>query len=253
MIVRVYFYNRSSNLAGVSAIGVLSISRLDRTVQVIWASWNLRAWVCWSTYLARWMLHCFPLPFWVNLWGAMLWLWSKVSDKRFKWTRKNASANERNEEQLESQANHGYFRNQPVIYGVYTSVNCCISARVYCLNISKYHGISDDGDLSSLRLCSVVKGETWSLIWEWGSFATVITGAPSTSLAESSSSAFPRLGALLGTLPVVRFRDWAVLVIWSSLSVWSPVSFPEFLSVIVVLSVGWDGSVSETDSWWGSG
>merc|ERR1711918_16454 len=100
--------------------------------------------------------------------------------------------------------------------------------------------------------CSVVWEESWGLVWEWGSLAAVIAGAPSTSLAESSTSALPGLRALLGTLPVVRLGDGAVLVIWVSGSVLGPVSLPEFFSVVIVLSVGWDNSVSESDRWWGS-
>ena len=102
------------------------------------------------------------------------------------------------------------------------------------------------------RIHSEVWGESWSLIWEWGSLTSVISGAPSSSLAESGTSAFPGLGALLGTLPVVGFGDGAVLVVWVSGSVLGEVSLPEFLGVIVVFSVGWDVSVSETNSWWGS-
>merc|ERR1712205_174850 len=41
------------------------------------------------------------------------------------------------------------------------------------------------------------------LIWEWGSLTSVISGAPSSSLAESGTSAFPGLGALAGTPPTV--------------------------------------------------
>jgi hypothetical protein len=99
----------------------------------------------------------------------------------------------------------------------------------------------------------MVSGEAWSLVWKWGSFATVISGAPSTSLAESSSSAFPGLGALLGTLPVVGFGDGAVLVVWSGGSVFLPVVFPEGDTVVVFLSVGWDDGVSESNGWWGGG
>jgi len=113
----------------------------------------------------------------------------------------------------------------------------------------------------SIRTCSqrqalsssAVWEKTWSLVWEWGSLTSVISGAPSSSLAESGTSAFPGLGALLGTLPVVWFGDWAVLVVWVGSSVLGEVSLPEFLSVIVVFSVGWDISVSETNSWWGTG
>ena len=87
------------------------------------------------------------------------------------------------------------------------------------------------------------------MLWEWGSLATVITGAPSTSLAESGTSAFPGLGALLGTLPVVGLGDGAVLVMWVGGLVGGEVSLPEFLGVIIVLSVLWDVSGSKTDLW----
>ena len=74
---------------------------------------------------------------------------------------------------------------------------------------------------------SVVWEETWSLIGKWSSFTSIISGAPSTSLAESGSSALPRLRALLGTLPVVGFRDGAVLVVWvSSSSVYQEAFYP---------------------------
>ena len=39
--------------------------------------------------------------------------------------------------------------------------------------------------------CSVGVGDTWGLGWEWGSLASVETGAPSSSLAHSGTSAFP--------------------------------------------------------------
>ena len=94
---------------------------------------------------------------------------------------------------------------------------------------------------------SMVWEETWSLIWEWGSLTAVITGAPSASLAESGTSAFPGLGALLGTLPVVGLRDGAVLVVRMGSSVLGPVGFPEFLGVVEIFSGGGDVSVSETN------
>merc|ERR1712083_931423 len=93
---------------------------------------------------------------------------------------------------------------------------------------------------------SAVWEKSWSLVWEWSSLTSVISGAPSSSFAESGTSAFPGLGALLGTLPVIGFGDGAVLVVWVSSSVFGEVTFPEFFSVIVVFSVGWDESVSET-------
>jgi hypothetical protein len=96
----------------------------------------------------------------------------------------------------------------------------------------------------------MVEGKSWSLVWEWGSFATVISGAPSTSFTESGSSAFPGLGALLGTHPVVGLGDGAVLVIGSGLSVGVPVTLPEFFTVIVGFGGGWDVTVGESDGWW---
>ena len=80
-------------------------------------------------------------------------------------------------------------------------------------------------------------GETWSLGWEWGSFASVETGAPSSSLAHSGASAFPGLNALLGTLPVVGLGDGAVVVMGSRFLVSSPVTLVEHLSVIEVEEV----------------
>jgi hypothetical protein len=97
---------------------------------------------------------------------------------------------------------------------------------------------------------SAVSSETWSLVWEWSSFTSVISGAPSSSFAHSGASAFPGLGALLSTLPVVGFGDGAVLVVWMSSSVFGPVGFPESLTVIIVFSIFWNDVVSKTNSWW---
>ena len=80
-------------------------------------------------------------------------------------------------------------------------------------------------------------GETWSLGWEWGSFASIESGAPSSSLAHSSASAFPGLNALLGTLPVVGLGNGAVVVMRSRLLVGSPVSLVEHLAVIEIEEV----------------
>ena len=91
------------------------------------------------------------------------------------------------------------------------------------------------------------------MVWEWGSFTAIIAGAPSSSFAHSGASAFPGLGALLSTLPVVGLRDRAVLVIWVSGSVLGPVSLPEVLGVVVVFSSLWDDGMSEANSWWGTG
>ena len=92
-------------------------------------------------------------------------------------------------------------------------------------------------------------GDTWGLGWEWGSLTSVETGAPSSSLAESGSSAFPGLNALLGTLPVVGLGDGAVIVMRSRFLVGSPVSLIEHLSVVEVEEVElvltiWDGGNS---------
>ena len=100
-------------------------------------------------------------------------------------------------------------------------------------------------------------GETWSLGWEWGSFASVETGAPSSSLAHSGASAFPGLNALLGTLPVVRLGDGAVVIMRSRFLVGSPVSFVEHLSVIeieeveLILLSGGGGNEGNEDGKWG--
>ncbi len=93
--------------------------------------------------------------------------------------------------------------------------------------------------------CSVIRGESWGLVWEWGSLTSVVSRAPSTSLAKSGTSALPGLRALLGTLPVVGLRDTAVLVVRVSSSIFGPVSSPELVGVVIVLSGSWDISVAE--------
>ena len=80
-------------------------------------------------------------------------------------------------------------------------------------------------------------GEAWSLGWEWGSFASVESGAPSSSLAHSGASAFPGLNALLGTLPVVGLGDGAVVVVGAGLLVGGPVTLVEHLGVVKVEEV----------------
>ena len=75
------------------------------------------------------------------------------------------------------------------------------------------------------------------MVWEWGSLTSVITGAPSSSLAHSGASALPGLNALLGTLPVVRLGNGAVVVVWSGFLVEVPVSLVEHLSVIEIEEV----------------
>merc|ERR1719263_1005391 len=91
--------------------------------------------------------------------------------------------------------------------------------------------------LKSSQSSSVGVGETWSLGWEWGSFASVESGAPSTSLAHSGASAFPGLNALLSTLPVVGLGDGAVVVMRSRFFVGGPVTLVEHLGVIEIEEV----------------
>jgi hypothetical protein len=80
-------------------------------------------------------------------------------------------------------------------------------------------------------------GDTWSLGWEWGSLTSIETGAPSSSLAESGTSALPGLNALLGTLPVVGLGDGAVIIMGSGLLVSGPVSLVEHLGVVEIEEV----------------
>ena len=99
----------------------------------------------------------------------------------------------------------------------------------------------------------MVRGEARSLVGKGSTFATVIAGAPATTLAKAGASALPRLGALLGTLPVVGLGDGAVLIVRVGSSIFGPVTFPELLGVVVVFSGGWNISVAESNSWWGTG
>mgnify|MGYP007072072604 CR=1 FL=1 len=99
----------------------------------------------------------------------------------------------------------------------------------------------------------MIGGEARSLVGKGSTFATVIAGAPATSLAESGTSALPRLGALLGTLPVVGLRDGAVLIVRVGLSVLRPVVLPELLGVVVIFSGGRDEGVAETNGRRGAG
>jgi len=70
--------------------------------------------------------------------------------------------------------------------------------------------------------------------WEWGSFTSIEAGAPSSSLAHSSASAFPGLNALLGTFPVIGLGNGAVVIVRSGLLISSPVTLVEHLGVIEV-------------------
>ena len=83
---------------------------------------------------------------------------------------------------------------------------------------------------------SVVRGEARSLVGQRSALAAIIAGAPSAALAETGTTALPGLRALLGSLPVVGFRDGAVLIVRAGLSVVTPVAGPEFLGVVVVLT-----------------
>ena len=102
------------------------------------------------------------------------------------------------------------------------------------------------GGHSAVEL-SMVGSESRGLVRKGSTFTAIIARAPATSLTESSTSAFPGLGALLGTLPVVGLRDGAVLVVRMGSSVFGPVGLPEFLGVVEIFSGGGDVSVSETN------
>ena len=95
----------------------------------------------------------------------------------------------------------------------------------------------------------MVGGETWSLVGKRSSLATIISRAPSSTFAEASATAFPRLRALLGTFPVVGLGDGAVLVVGVGGAVSGPVVFPEGCGVVVVLAGGGDVSMAETNTW----
>jgi hypothetical protein len=95
----------------------------------------------------------------------------------------------------------------------------------------------------------VVGGEAWSLIGKRSSLAAIIARAPSSTFAETGSTALPGLRALLGTLPVVGLFDGAVLVVGMGSSVLGPVVLPEFSRIIISLAGGWDVSVSVTNVW----
>ena len=92
-------------------------------------------------------------------------------------------------------------------------------------------------DFLKSNCSSVGVGETWSLGWEWGSFTSIESGAPSSSFAHSGASAFPGLNALLGTLPVIGLGNGAVVIMRSGLLVSSPVSLIEHLGVIEIEEV----------------
>ena len=111
------------------------------------------------------------------------------------------------------------------------------------LNISKYHIY-----VNHIFFGSVVIGKAWCLVGKGGSFAAIVAGAPSSSLAESGSSALPRLSALLSSLPVVGLGDRAVLIVGMSASVFGPVGSPELLRVVVLLSSVGDDIVAKSDS-----
>ena len=102
------------------------------------------------------------------------------------------------------------------------------------------------GGHSAVEL-SVVGSEARGLVRKGSTLTAIIARAPATSLTESSTSAFPGLGALLGTLPVVGFSNGAVLVVRMSFDVGFPVAFPQRLGVIEIFSGGWDQFVTESN------
>ena len=93
----------------------------------------------------------------------------------------------------------------------------------------------------------MVGGEAWSLIGKRSSLAAIIARAPSSTFAETGSTALPGLRALLGTLPVVGLSDGAVLVVGMGGSVLGPVAVPEFSSIIILFAGSRDEGVSETN------
>ena len=102
----------------------------------------------------------------------------------------------------------------------------------------KYHTYVLD-DLLIKPISSAVGGKTWGLVWEWGIRAAVVATAPSTSLASPSSSALPGGLALLGTNPVSRLVDFAVvgITILKSGSIFLVVITPPVLGVGNFLTV----------------
>merc|ERR1711970_108186 len=103
-------------------------------------------------------------------------------------------------------------------------------------------------DVSLGDAISMGVGKAWSLGWEWGSFASIEAGAPSSSLAHSGASAFPGFNALLSTLPVVRFSNGAVVVMGSGFFVGGPVTLVEHLGVIEIEEVEFIVSGGSDDS-----
>jgi len=113
---------------------------------------------------------------------------------------------------------------------------------IVSLNISKYHIY-----VNHVFSFSVVVRKAGGLVGEGGSFAAVVSGAPSASLAESGASALPGLRALLGSLPVVGLGDGAVLVVGVGSSIGFPVGLPQGFAVIVSFTSSRDDGVSEAD------
>jgi hypothetical protein len=69
--------------------------------------------------------------------------------------------------------------------------------------------------------------DTWSLGWKRSALATIIARAPISTFAETNTTAFPRLGALLGTFIVYGLKDGAVLIVGEDGAVFGPVVLPK--------------------------
>ena len=69
--------------------------------------------------------------------------------------------------------------------------------------------------------------DTWGLGLERIAIATFIARASISTFAKTSTTAFPRLRALLGIIPVFGLVDGAVLVIGVDGAVFGPVVLPK--------------------------
>ena len=68
--------------------------------------------------------------------------------------------------------------------------------------------------------------DTWSLGWKRSALATIIARVPISTFAETKTTAFPKLRALLGTFTVFGLEDGAVLIVREDSAVFGPVVLP---------------------------